>query len=150
MDSVKPTTRTEWCHHGEAEFCERCSPSGGGIIQKGPERQDVLPDCRTHKVTNEVTVAGTLKRPIFCGNCGAPGGLVPSDPNLCDFAFWLCNKCGEKWGEVAGTYTTSDEVFWEKVKQAELEKYGRSLTAEEQMEALADPNSPHYKLAKER
>lgn len=33
--------------------------------------------------------------PVFCVNCGAPGGLAM---NLA-FMFYLCDKC-EKWGEL--------------------------------------------------
>jgi hypothetical protein len=85
--------------------------------------------------------------PIFCANCGKPGGYVPSEN--CTFAFYLCNPCAEKWSPLAGTLAVPDEVFWQKVKDAQIEKYGRELTAAEIQAALADQESVLAKLAKD-
>jgi hypothetical protein len=42
-----------------------------------------------------------------------------------------------------------DEVFWQKVKDALIENYGRELTVPEIEAALRDENSVPAKLAKE-
>jgi hypothetical protein len=44
----------------------------------------------------------------------------------------------------------SDEVFWQRVKQAQLEKYGREMTGEEVAEALKDEHHMLSKLARDR
>ena len=85
--------------------------------------------------------------PIFCANCGAPGGWVPEETTT--FAFYLCNSCAEKWSPLAGTLAVPDEVFWQKVKDAQIEKYGRELTREEIVAALEDQESALAKLARD-
>ena len=85
--------------------------------------------------------------PIFCANCGAAGGYVPEEN--CTFAFYLCNACAEKWSPLAGTMAVPDEVFWQKVKEAQIEKYGRELTAPEVEAALKDGDSILARLAKD-
>jgi hypothetical protein len=42
-----------------------------------------------------------------------------------------------------------DAVFFEKVRQAQLEKYGRQLTEIEVLKALEDESGPLAKLARE-
>ncbi|MGH2359059.1 MAG: hypothetical protein ACRDGM_00730 [bacterium] len=42
--------------------------------------------------------------PVFCVNCGAPGGLALNLP----FMFYLCDKC-EKWGTLP-VPTIPDEI----------------------------------------
>ena len=84
---------------------------------------------------------------IFCANCGADGGSVLE--NDYDFAFYLCDPCADKWGPIAGTYMEPDSVFWEKVKQAQLEKFGRELQPQEIAEELKNEHSIISKLARE-
>lgn len=110
--------------------------------------EDVLPNCRATTATGRKFINGVAWVPIYCGNCHVDGGLVPEEN--CTFAFWLCSKCEGAWGQLAATYTTSDEVFWEKVKQEQLERYGRELTEVEVIEALKDDTNPLAKLAKDR
>ena len=90
--------------------------------------------------------------PIFCANCGASGGFVPEE-NM-TFAFYLCNEqqngCFEKYGIPAHALAIPDQVFWQKVKEAQLEKYGRELTSKEVIQYLADPNSLMSVLARSR
>lgn len=109
---------------------------------------ETLPDCRAQTVTGRVYHQGQCWIPIYCGNCHTPGGLVPEEN--CNFAFWLCRNCEGTWGQLAGTMSTPDEVFWEKVKQAQLETYGRELTELEVVEAVKDDANPLAKLAKDR
>jgi hypothetical protein len=112
---------------------------------------DILPDCRAKQPTK--VIKGTLGAfrlnmvPVYCGNCGVSGPLVPME-NM-TFAFWLCKKC-EKFGAIAGTMQMPDEVFWAKVKEAEIEKYERELNPAETAEALKDGDSILSKLARDR
>ncbi len=113
---------------------------------------DILPTSRLKEPKNTVKAAyanmGLEWVPIFCANCGKDGGLVLDGDYK--FAFYLCESCAEKWSPLVGTYMEPDAVFWEKVKQAQIEKYGRELTPGETLEALNDSNSIISKLARER
>jgi hypothetical protein len=108
-------------------------------------KPNILPDSRLRETKGRVSVRGTTFVPIFCANCGADGGGVPEEHMT--FAFYLCDPCAEKWGPIAGTYVEPDAVFFEKVKQAQLEKYGRLLTQEEL--AKLDGTGPLAVLARE-
>ena len=94
--------------------------------------QDVLPDSRMKHPTGVTRIEfgewGRLNmQPIFCANCGKLGAYVPEE-NM-TFAFWLCDgPCSDSWATLAGTYTSTDEVFWQKVAEESLETYGRYLT----------------------
>ena len=108
---------------------------------------DLLPDSRMKNPTGVTRIEfgewGRLNmQPVFCANCGKLGAYVPEE-NM-TFAFWLCDDpCSKQWSMLPGTYTTPDEVFWEKAKGEMLEKYGHYLTeegvlkAEEGSDALA-------------
>lgn len=117
---------------------------------------DILPDCRAAEAKNSTRIVNVLGGmgwiPIFCANCGAPGGMVPEEN--CDFAFYLCDEkqrnCVAKWSDLANTYLVPDAVFFEKVREAQLEKYGRDLTPEELVLALKEETNPLAKLAKDR
>lgn len=112
---------------------------------------NVLPDSRLRTIS---TVKGAVNRlgaywqPIFCASCGDPGGQVPEEN--CTFAFWLCNECFAKYGELTNMYVMPDEVFFEEVRQAQLAKYGRALSADETRASLADPESLESRLARDR
>jgi hypothetical protein len=108
---------------------------------------NILPDSRARITRNRVNVRGTIYVPVFCANCGADGGGVPEE-NM-TYCFYLCNLCCEKQGPIAGTYMEPDAVFHEKVRQAQLEKYGRQLTEVEVLKALEDESGPLAKLARE-
>ncbi len=76
-----------------------------------PGHGDILPDSRPREVRGAVWRAGQgWWRPIFCANCGRPGGLVPQ--RACTFAFWLCDPCWETHGAIAATMAVPDEQFW--------------------------------------
>jgi hypothetical protein len=117
---------------------------------------DILPDSRLtqakqvqrgeHRTPGHKLMLNWV--PIFCANCGAPGGAVPEE--TCTFAFYLCVPCGETWAPLAGTYLEPDVVFWQKVHEAQFEKYGRILTPEETVEALKHEQHLLSKLAKDR
>jgi hypothetical protein len=116
---------------------------------------DLLPDSRLRVprgiVRGEHSTSYKLMlnwAPIYCANCGRDGGAVPAD--TCNFAFYLCEPCAEKLPPIEGTYVEPDIVFWQKVKEAQLEAYGQELTPAEIVEALKDGNHMLSKLARER
>jgi len=78
--------------------------------------------------------------PVFCANCGKSGGLVPQE-NM-TFAFYLCQLCADAHGEIAGTMAVPDEVFWEEVKQEQLDAHGRLLSGEELVRVVEANSSP--------
>jgi hypothetical protein len=92
--------------------------------------------------------AGNEWTPYFCANCGKRGGSVMAKDY--NFAFWQCQPCFEKWGDIAGTYAIPDEVFWAKLNAAQIEEFGRILEPWEQVEALKDEHHIITKLARER
>lgn len=108
----------------------------------------VLPDSRAANPTGLVPSVNGWQVPIFCASCGVKGGLVPEE-NM-TFAFWLCNPCFAAHGEITNTMVMPDEVFWEEVKHAQLDKYGHNLTPEETIASLADPESLESRLARDR
>ncbi len=86
--------------------------------------------------------------PIYCANCGADGGFVPEEN--CNFAFYLCNACAEKWSPLEGTYLVPDNVFWQRLKEEQISRYGRELSETELVELLKDENNSLSKLCKDR
>lgn len=118
-------------------------------------KKGVLPNSLPRDVARHIVwKAGVPYVPIYCANCGCDGGWIPEDAARREagagFAFYLCVPCSKKWGHLADTMLMPDEVFWERVKQTQLEAYGRELTADEVLEALKNPNHPLTKLAKDR
>lgn len=107
----------------------------------------ILPDSRPRERRGLVLRNGAWWTPVFCANCGADGGLVPEEGMT--FAFYLCNPCAETHGEIQGTVMIPDEVFWQKLREEQLEKYGRLLSPEE-LHAVAQSNtSPLATLIRE-
>lgn len=108
---------------------------------------NILPDSRTHTVRGRISICGTTYIPIYCASCGAPGGGVPEEHVT--FAFWLCTPCSDKHGAIANTYSEPDAIFFERVKQVQMEEYGRPLNEIEILKALDDESSALSKLARE-
>jgi hypothetical protein len=116
---------------------------------------DVLPNCIAREVRGAIECDGMQMVPVFCGNCGCDSHHRVSAETI-KHAFYLCEdgpgqrNCAAKWQHLAGTHAVPDEVFFERVKQAQLEKDGRFLSVAETVEALKD--SDHYlsKLARDR
>jgi hypothetical protein len=127
------------------------APLGGRNIsleQSISSHPNILPDSRLKRPTNIYHHLGLNWVPTFCANCGAPGPFTPEE-NM-TFFFYLCQPCAETWGPIAGTYMEPDAVFFQRVKQEQLEKYGRELTAPEMIEILKDGNNSVTKLVNER
>lgn len=107
---------------------------------------DILPDCRTKVVRNRLFVNGQSWVPIFCANCGKEGGSVPED-NM-TFAFWLCNPCFESKGHITTTMVVPDAVFYEQLRQEQLESHGRYLNEQELIQVVQEDASPLATLLK--
>lgn len=113
---------------------------------------DILPDSRLQDQKGGKRIEfgpwGRINmEPVFCANCGKLGAYVPEEN--CTFACWLCDPCAETMGPITGALMMPDEVFWERVKAEQMEKYGRLLTKEE-MEIVCDqPSGAMAKLLKE-
>ena len=116
---------------------------------------DVLPDSRLrspkftklaqwlvdgHYVTIEL-------EPVYCANCGTPHGYVPIANT--SFAFWLCDKCFTTWGIPAGTMVSSDEIYWRRVRDAMMNKYGHVLSKDELQQLAKDGYGQLATLIKE-
>lgn len=71
---------------------------------------EILPDCRTRESRRIIQSKEGVWVPIFCANCGKPGGAVPEE-NM-TFAFYLCNGCVGTHGKVAAMMMVPDEKFW--------------------------------------
>jgi hypothetical protein len=108
---------------------------------------DILPDSRAKETKARIfTQIGTWI-PVFCANCGADGGSVPEE-NM-NFVFYLCAKCAETYGQIAGHMMMPDEVFFERLKQEQLAAHGRYLTQLELAKVVEEDASPLAKLLKE-
>lgn len=114
---------------------------------------DLLPDSRMKSPTGSTRIHwgewGMLNmQPIFCANCGKLGAYTPEE-NI-TFAFWLCDHpCAEQWGHLAGTYTSPDEVYWEKVKGEMMEQHGHYLDEAGVLQAEANDGNSLATLLKE-
>jgi hypothetical protein len=113
---------------------------------------DLLPNSltRTPRVDIGMSGRGGNWLYLFCANCGADGGRVKETDLPQQFAFYLCDPCAEKLGPITGCYMEPDSVFWKKVNDAMVEKFGRILEVPEIIEALKDENHILTKLARER
>lgn len=110
---------------------------------------DVMPDSRlktTFTPMNAQWREGGWWIPIFCASCCAPGGFIPQE-NM-TYAFYLCNPCALKYGKLTTMMMIPDQVFWERVKQEQMERYGRYLTTDE-LVAVAAGKSPLATLLRE-
>lgn len=111
---------------------------------------EILPDSRARAGRGSVPsqiLGGVSWVPIYCANCGDPGGMVPEENTT--FAFWLCTPCFETHGEIAGMMAQPDSVFYEKVKQEQIEKYGRELAPHELQGVVDSGLTPLAALIKE-
>jgi hypothetical protein len=113
-----------------------------------------LPNCLTRekKVDFNLSRNGVTWLYLFCASCGADGGRVMETdiPNAEEFAFYLCDGCAEKYGALAGMTMVPDDVFFQKVQEAQMEREGRLLQPFEIVKALQDDSHYLSKLAKDR
>ena len=110
---------------------------------------DVLPDSRLkllHTPRGMLNGPGGTWIPFFCANCGKHCG---SCPETSTFLFYLCPKCFETHGAIAGTMTVPDKDFFDRVAQEQQEVHGRSLTHLELVRVVQEDSSPLATLLKE-
>ena len=120
--------------------------------------EGILPNSRLKEDKKVIFWPNGMKLvPLYCANCGVDSGsyvLESEWDSVKNFACYLCderqNNCAAKWSPLLGVYMTPDEVFWTKLRNAQIEKFGRELTGPEIIEALKDENHIISKLAKER
>lgn len=114
---------------------------------------EILPNSIAQRSERVIIWANGMKwLPVFCANCGKDGGMVLETDwdRVKNFAFYLCDRCAEKWAPMANTGLVPDEVFWKKVRDAQIENFGRELTEEEIIEALNNDEHILTKLCKDR
>ena len=110
--------------------------------------QHILPDCRSRQGHSINRGAAGTWVPVYCANCGCDGGMVPAEGMT--FLFYLCNSCAETYGQIAGTMVMPDEVFYDKLAQEQLQRYGRYLTMEEWNQIAEDYSHPMWTLLREQ
>ena len=108
---------------------------------------DILPDSRAKETKGRIFTQIGVWVPVFCANCGTNGGSCPEE-NM-NFLFYLCAKCAETHGAIAGTMMMPDEIFFEKLKQEQIASYGRYLNQQELAAVVEADASPLAKLLKE-
>lgn len=105
---------------------------------------NILPDSRLQRSDKGLRFRGSQGwRPVFCANCGKDAGWCPETTT---FMFYLCDKCVETHGQIAGTMMVPDEVFWRQCRDAQLNEFGRELTPVELTSVLEEGASPLAKL----
>lgn len=116
-----------------------------------PTSLPFLPDSRARVARNVVSILTPFGRlnhvPCYCANCGKQGPWVTEEH--CTFAFYLCDPCASKFGQIDGMYMVPDEAFFAKVREAQLEKYGRELNEMELIHELEDPETALSKLVRD-
>lgn len=120
----------------------------GEIVLPSALSRDILPDSRLKPVqTPKGGICGPNGWwvPMFCANCFTPAGFCPQEST---HVFYLCDDCVDKHGVPAGMMAVPDEVFWETVKQEQIDKYGRLLSEAELIRVLEDGASPLATLLK--
>jgi len=106
---------------------------------------DILPDSRAREVRGSIRSPLGNLIPVHCANCGKPWGRV-NEKDL-TFAFALCDKCAETYGDDAHFYAEPDSVFWARVEEASKEA---GITTPEQIAAAIESGAnPIATLANE-
>jgi hypothetical protein len=110
---------------------------------------NILPTSipRSRLEDRRLSGGGVVWLKIFCANCGKDGGAILE--NDYNFAFYLCDPCAERFGQIDGMYMEPDAVFQEKVKNAQIEKYGRPLQPFEIVQELENRHSVMATLARD-
>lgn len=66
------------------------------------------------------------------------------------FAFYLCERCAEKWTPLVDTMLVPDEVFWARVREEQINRHGRLLDNQELAALLEDDHSSLSLLGKDK
>lgn len=107
---------------------------------------DVLPDSRARDSRGAIMTPMGYMVPIFCANCGVKGGLT-FEENM-TFLFWQCNPCFAKYGQLTNTMVMPDEVYWQKLRDEQMERYHRLLSNEELLSIVEADATPLATLIK--
>ena len=107
---------------------------------------ETLPDSRAKNAKGRVFTPAGAWVPVFCAACCREGGLVTES---CTFAFWLCRRCEDKHGPIAGTMKVPDAEHFRKMHEEQLEMAGRPLTHNELLRVVAEDCTPLATLIKE-
>jgi hypothetical protein len=112
---------------------------------------DILPNCilKDEKADPKLSGNGMEYLYLFCPSCGADGGRVLKTDVPHNFAFYQCDDCAAKYGDIAGTYVEPDAVFWAKMHQEQLVKYGHILDEYELSEVMKHGDNSVARLAKD-
>jgi hypothetical protein len=110
---------------------------------------NILPDSRprTMKGAKYDAEFGWLVK-VFCFNCGRRAGWVTEGTNVRHIAV-LCDGCGVTYGAEGATYVPPDRVYFDNLKEAQLESYGRILSVSEVASAAAEKHGPLAALARD-
>ena len=112
---------------------------------------EILPNCilKDEKADPKLSGNGVEYLYLFCANCGCDGGRVLKMDVPHNFAFYQCDDCAAKYGAVVGTYVEPDAIFWAKMHQVQVERFGHVLDEFELAETLKDENHTVSKLVKD-
>lgn len=111
------------------------------------DRSHILPSCTTREVRQSIVSGDHTFVPLYCGSCGVMGGHVIRE--RCNFAFWLCNDCSERWSPQVGVMMVPDEVVWAQMALESQDAQGNPFSAEKVNELVRDGNSPLAKLIRD-
>jgi hypothetical protein len=108
--------------------------------------KDLLPSSALSRIVTPkkmVQGVGGMWVPLYCANCGADCGYAPEYD--AQEWFFLCgaehNDCVKTWGPIAASMAMPYELFMEKIRREQMEKYGRLLTPEEVGKVLEEDDS---------
>lgn len=112
--------------------------------------KEILPDSRPREAIGSVSGPGGMWSYIFCANCGKRAGRVLEQTRQEDgFAFYLCSTCFETYGELTNMMVMPDEIWWARIQEEQLEKYGRLLNPEDLIAVVEADSSPLATLIKQ-
>jgi hypothetical protein len=85
---------------------------------------ELLPNCLTREAPTDWNASrvGIERIRLYCANCGKFESWVNRTDLSKEFAFYLCNPCAEKYGDIPNHLMVPDEVFWNNLKQETEEK----------------------------
>lgn len=116
-----------------------------GMLQKA----DVLPDSRARDPKRVIPSVYGDWIIISCASCSREGGRVLAQQAREDgFAFWLCNDCFGKYGELTNMMVMPDELWWSAIQAEQVETYGRVLSFDELSAVVEAGASPLATLVK--
>lgn len=115
---------------------------------------EVLPICTTRSGVGGKYINGVWCVPEYCMFCGKHHGYCNESSTHPGGGYvgYVCDDCASipRNSALVGLSLIPDEVHWQRVREAQLEEYGRVLTVPELAELLLDVNSAMSRLARDR